>query len=65
MRPADCFLDCYWVRADQKLAEFILRTNYPSRRIIRLRRIPVSSINSVLRRIMEQNSSRLEDINRK
>ena len=39
------------------IAEFIVETNYPSRRIIRLRRIIHPSINSVLRRIMEQNSS--------
>ena len=37
------------------LAEFMLLTNYPSRRIIHLRRIVGLSINSV--RIMEQNSS--------
>ena len=43
--------------AAMAIAEFIVETNYPSRRIIRLRRIIHPSINSVLRRIMEQNSS--------
>ena len=39
------------------LAEFILETNYPSRRTIRLRRIIRLYYNSELRRIMKQNSS--------
>ena len=46
------------------IAEFILETNYPSesqrginRQIIHQRRIIRPSVNSVLRRIMEQNSS--------
>ena len=47
-------------RKDIPMAEFILETSYPSETNHRLRRITRLNINSVLRRIMEQNSSQAD-----